>query len=358
MKKQYILWNYFGNYDKDFLDPSARDNCTEPYILLRDECQRYGYLVDVVGHQPLSDAAWLLFWDASSVTRWKGLKGFIRRVRYGFPAKSQDWLGEARKSGKTNRLALFLYEPPSVCPENWVSTFHEQFPIVFSTNDDLVDGIRVHKYHFPIPVRVPTVESVNFSDKKMLVNISMNKFSTYSHELYSARREAIRYFEDAMPNDFDLYGVGWGGPGVGTRSNWALLGANRKSALYKSYRGTVKHKWDVLAKYRFALCYENISDQPGWITEKIFDCMRADCVPIYWGAPNITDYVDPAAFIDRRKFKSNQELKDYISGISELQYEQFREAIAIYLESDRFKAFLSPAFSKTVLKVLGIDLSS
>jgi hypothetical protein len=50
-------------------------------------------------------------------------------------------------------------------------------------------------------------------------------------------------------------------------------------------------------------------DEPGWITEKIFDCMRADCVPVYWGASNVLDYVDPEAFVDRRRFASNSELE-------------------------------------------------
>jgi hypothetical protein len=355
MDQKYILLISDSDVNKGLFDPNARDNCTEPFILLREECQKLGYQVEAADRQSLKDVAWLLFWDASSVIRWRGVKGFLRRVRYGFPARAKNWLDAAQREGVANRMALFLWEAPAVCPENWDPEFYSQFSTVFSWNDNIVDGVRIHKFHLPIPVNVPVVEKIGFFSKKLLINISMNKFSTYPHELYSARREAIRYFENARPNDFDLYGVGWDDPGVGIRSKWALLGADRKSTPYKTYRGTVRHKWDVLPKYRFALCYENVSDQPGWITEKIFDCMRAGCVPIYLGAPNITDYVDPAAFVDRQKFKSNQELENYLSGISEPQYEQFLEAIAIYLESDRFKAFLSPAFCKTVLKVLGID---
>jgi hypothetical protein len=131
--------------------------------------------------------------------------------------------------------------------------------------------------------------------------------------------------------------------------------ASLLSIPYTSYRGTVKHKWDILPKYKFALCYENVSDQPGYITEKIFDCMRADCVPIYWGAPNVTDYVDPAAFIDRRKFSSNQELEAYLCGITERDYQRFREAIADYLISEKFKAFLPPAFVENIVHVLDLN---
>lgn len=337
VKHKYILINYPGDVNRALFDAYARDNCTEPFILLREECRKLGYSLEAANRQALQECGWLLFWDAPSVTYWTGTKGFLRRLRFGFPARARDWLGEARRGGMANRLALFLWEPPSVSREKWEPSLYGQFNVVFSWNDDLVDGIHIHKFCPPIPVHVPLVEKASFSNKKLLVNISMNKFSTYPNELYSGRRDAIRYFEKARPNDFDLYGVGWDNPGLNVRSKWPLPNFNRAFAPYTSYRGMVKHKWEVFPRFKFALCYENVSDQPGWITEKIFDCMRADSVPIYWGAPNVSEYVDPEAFIDRRKFKSNQELEDYITGINENQYERYREAIATYLASERFE---------------------
>lgn len=352
---KYILINYPGDVNRGLFDPHERDNITEPYILLRDVCRKLGYSMEAVGRQSLAECAWLLYFDASSPRFWTGIKGLLRRLRFRFWGRSRDLLGEARHAG-FDRLAVFLYEPPVGCPANWDANFYGQFRIVFSWNDELVDGLHIHKFHLPIPVRVPSVEKVNFNSKKLLVNISSDKFSRYHHELYSARRNAIRYFEKMRPNDFDLYGFGWNNP-------WYAYGIKLRqlnpSALrpYTSYRGPVKHKWEVFPRYKFALCYENSSDQPGFITERIFDCMRADCVPIYWGAPNVTKYVDSEAFIDRRQFKSSQELEEYLCGINERQYNQFREAIAAYLASERFKAFLSPAFVENVIQVLGLDCS-
>ena len=357
VKQRHILMIYPGDANILF-DANARDNCVEPFILLREECGKLGYLVEAADRQALQDCAWLLFLDARSVTYGTGIKGFLRRLRFVPRGRTRNWLGEAQRAEMTNQLALFLFEPPSVYPENREISIYSQFPTVFSWNDDLVDGIHIHKFYLPIPVRVPRVEKVNFSNKKLLVNITSNKFSRYPGELYSARRDAILYFEKATPNDFDLYGAGWDAHGVNVRSKWRFPNPNRTSTPYSSYRGNPKHKGDILPRYRFAICYENASDQPGLITEKIFDCMRADCVPIYWGAPNVTEYVDPAAFVDRRNFKSNQELKDYITGINEKQYEQFREAIATYLASERFSLFLAPAFVQKVTQVLGLNHSN
>jgi hypothetical protein len=148
-------------------------------------------------------------------------------------------------------------------------------------------------------------------------------------------------------NSFDLYGVGWNRP---PNLKEKMMPFTRR--FYSSYRGTLQNKWDVLPRYRFSLCYENIRDEPGWVTEKIFDCMRAGCVPIYWGANNISDYVDPEAFIDRRKYKSDAELEIFLLGITEKEYLIYQEAIKDYLQGDLFKKFLPPAFADTIIDVL------
>ena len=80
------------------------------------------------------------------------------------------------------------------------------------------------------------------------------------------------------------------------------------SKKYTSYRGVLREpKPTIYPKYRFAVCYENVS-VPGNIDEKIFECMRSDCVPIFIGAPNVSDYVDKEAYIDRRDFSTKEEL--------------------------------------------------
>jgi hypothetical protein len=245
-----------------------------------------------------------------------------------------------------NRMALFLWEPPSVQPLNWVSDLHKLFSIIFTWNDEYVDGVKFVKMFWPQTRKFPDSPIIDFKDKKLLINISMNKSSTHPRELYSERLNSIRYFEKYQTDNFDLYGVGWDNPtiGVGIKNN--------HSEKYPSYKGTLLNKWDVLPNYRFSLCYENIYDESGFITEKIFDCFRARCVPIYWGAQNITDYVDENTFINRRDFKSNKELEDYLVGMSEKKYNDIQEAIKEYLASDRFAKFLPPNFAHTIINTL------
>lgn len=44
-------------------------------------------------------------------------------------------------------------------------------------------------------------------------------------------------------------------------------------------------KIEYLKQFKFNLCPEN-SDNKGYVTEKIFDAIKAGCIPIYWGSEN------------------------------------------------------------------------
>jgi hypothetical protein len=214
------------------------------------------------------------------------------------------------------------------------------FPTIFTWNDHYVDSRRYHKFCIPQTAEFPKIEDVLFHKRKLLVDISGNKFSSDPNELYTARRTAIRYFEQHLLKGFDLYGTGWNDPKI-------------DSAFYPSYRGSPKFKWNVLPHYRFALCYEN-SCEPGYVSEKIFDCLRSGCVPVYLGAPNITEYVDQDTFVDRRRFQSNAELANYLVSVDEIEYRRFQDAIRRYLSSDKFEAFLPRAFADIIIRVLAL----
>ncbi len=57
--------------------------------------------------------------------------------------------------------------------------------------------------------------------------------------------------------------------------------------------------FNFISKFKFVITMEN-SAQDSYITEKIFHGVFAQNVPIYWGAPRVTDYINPARFIEVR----------------------------------------------------------
>lgn len=59
----------------------------------------------------------------------------------------------------------------------------------------------------------------------------------------------------------------------------------------------VSHKVRFLEDYKFTISFEN-SSAPGYVSEKIFEPMVANSLPIYWGNPWIADDFNPKSFLD------------------------------------------------------------
>ena len=329
-----------GMDGRALFDAAARDNCTEPFIVLRERLRSLGFELESMDDDDLSGVHALWFWD---VTRAMQSLGPLRRAAAALSGGAVDaspLMKRALKSSLRDRLILFIGEPPVVHPANWDRRMHRWFRTVFTWHDPLVDGERYRKYFFPLPARYPVVAEPPFLERKLLVNISGNKSSAEAGELYSTRLRSIRYFEHAAPADFDLYGVGWErGEAGGTP--------------FASFRGRVAHKWDVLPHYRFSLCYEN-QQMRGYVTEKLFDCLRCGVVPVYLGAPEVDLTVDPRCFIDRRTFADDGELLSFLHAMPEWEYLERREAGRAVLASAAFTRHLSEAFADTVCGSLGL----
>lgn len=67
----------------------------------------------------------------------------------------------------------------------------------------------------------------------------------------------------------------------------------------------------AMSHYKFALAIENTRTE-SYITEKLYYPLDVGTVPIYFGAPNVLDFVPPHSIIDGSKFQTLQELADYV----------------------------------------------
>lgn len=217
-----------------------------------------------------------------------------------------------------DKCFAFLWEPPSVIPANYNPAYHSFFSHVYTWHDGLLSDSKYKKFYYPVMNQM-ICPIVPFEQRKLCTLIAGNKQSTHPDELYSARVQAIEYFELNHSEDFDLYGRWW--------------------PAYKNYRGSIWKKIDVLKNYKFCICYENIKDIPGYITEKIFDCFRCGCVPVYWGANNITEYIPANCFIDRNQFATYDELYIYLKNMDQETFEQYINNIQNYLNSPAAHAY-------------------
>jgi len=163
-------------------------------------------------------------------------------------------------------------------------------------------------------------------------------------ELYLERLSAIRHFGDA--EGFDLYGRGWDRP---------TSGADRatQAAIDRTYRGEIPphDKVSVLGGYKFSLCFENTAF-PGYVTEKIFDCLVAGNIPVYLGAPDIADFVPRDAFIDFREFGSYAQLESHLRAMTEAEAARHLEAAREFLGSDAAERFTQARHVDTLADLL------
>jgi len=334
------FYNFYRHYNGDrmFTDPSSAigDNLMYPFVHLGERLRALGHQAATLDMDDLSKFDAAVFLDHPTV-----LNPYFRRLK--------------KMPGK--KLYLFLMENPANRPDNYWAVNHRAFEKVFTWNPEWVDGKKYHRFY--LPNRIPPALSPNpGEERKFCVTIASQKYSSHPQELYSERVRAIRWFEQQHPSEFDLFGTLWEHPyftgrlarlNLGLHKFYARFPEAFRGQRFPSHRGTVLSKHDVLRQYKFAVCYEN-AVFPGYVTEKIFDALFAGCIPIYLGAPDVTDLLPPEIFIDKRRFKTYTELYDYLKNMTEEEYLGYRQAIEQFLTGPGIRFFSAEYFADTVIQ--------
>jgi hypothetical protein len=275
--------------------------------------------------------------------------------------------------------AFFALECPIVEPELYRGLNDAQrfFKRIYSWSDSAAlerfTGTRLNLHPSRYPQAFDRVhEGVwDRGDRKFLVMINANKLPRMRwQELYTERLRAVEFF--SRTEEIDLYGVGWDvptyilgktwKPGTLQRAErWLLHNWHRVKpdpllqAARTVYRGLAFSKSDVLGGYTFSICFENMVLK-GWVTEKLFDCFCAGTVPIYWGAPDIEDYVPSECFIDMRQFRDYGELRSFLKSLGESQVRRYRENARDYMGSALHRPFTKEAFADLFCGFIEDDL--
>ncbi|WP_128657183.1 glycosyltransferase family 10 domain-containing protein [Paenibacillus sp. 598K] len=321
--KQIVTHNLYDvfNHSNVLFNPDSpynHDNLLQPFHHLKKHLASQGYnLVPIAEGDPVF-CDYLLFFD---------MPPFI------LTAENSYFTKYLASESFRRKMLLVLFEPPVVYEPNYIASNHRYFSKVLTWMDDLLVDEKYVKFHWPQSnTRYPRIP---FEQKKNCVLINSDLFSSHNLELYSERRRAIRFFEQRCPDEFDLFGKNW------------------SSAAYPSYRGTVASKGEILPHYKFSICYENARELNGYITEKIFDCFHASCVPIYYGAANIEKYIPADTFIDFRKFPDYDSLYAHISAMSAEEHEAYLDRVEQFLASPAYLSnFTQDAFSHKIIETI------
>jgi hypothetical protein len=288
-----------------------------------------------------------------------------------------DWTPDAEQliAQGARPAALVSFEPPVIA---WwlyyqLEEISARFPHVFlfdGARDRVALTSRFHPLRFPQPCPHPRPTGQTWSQRRFLVMINSNKARPRGRDIarwldrprevslkrelaglryrpvvrdrYRARLQAIEAFSGL--DDFDLYGEGWA-------VRHSAVDPGLHAAAQRVYRGMADEKLGLLARYRFALVYEN-SNFPGYITEKLFDCFYARCIPIYSGAPDVAQYVPPGAFVDLRHFASFAELERFLRAVSEEDAKRYIDAAHAFLASPDFELFCADRFARDLVDAL------
>ena len=277
-----------------------------------------------------------------------------------------------QRRAPTHRAYVFQYENAVVRPRNEDLRALQAYHKVFTWNPVLAQLLGYKPNHWPHAVVLPYPNRLEvtavpaFKDRPYgCVMVASNK-SLPVHDprdLYPKRLEIIRAFETESPSGFfSLYGRNWNYPPARPGKIGKLWASLRKRFPppprhpLACWRGTIIDKDALLKRAKFAVCYENVADIPGYISEKIFDCLRCGCVPIYWGPKEITDYVPPQCFIDARALPNPNSIVDHVLALGENEHAQFQEAMNGFLRSPQAAKFSMDYFARSLVEEITGDL--
>lgn len=258
--------------------------------------------------------------------------------------------------GNFKKRILFQFESPTITP--W---FFKDIDYLVRVYDMVFSWCKFPHpkcEHFQIPTFYNKTSSIYWNNpkKEFLLMVNSNKKRPrsssqkatkdnhffYYQELSSERLKFIKFF--SQTNEIDLYGYGWDKRPF--FPYWFY-----KKAIKKVYKGTVKDRFQIMSRYKFYMCFEN-GIAPGYISEKIFDCFYVGTIPIYLGAPNITDYIPKNCFIDMRDFKNYEELRKFLKSLTDSEIETYRKNILKFLESEKFIPFTKEYFAERFVKII------
>jgi hypothetical protein len=295
------------------------------------------------------------------------------------PASRNDII-QAKALAPNVPFVLLLYESPLGRSHFYNPKNHDLFDAVITFNHNLCDEQKYFHYNLPIGIPEITPNLKSFNERKLAVMINSNKYAgvlaqrqpglsglplvgprfggwqdsltdireQQSQDLYERRRKIARLSEKFDPKVLDIYGSGWKGEAI----SWVHKFLHHRS--YRCAKGLTSSKIETLSNYRFCLAFENITGNYGYISEKIFDCFYSGVVPIYLGDYNIQKFVEPNAYVDARKFRTDKDLLIYIQSCSKSDWEEMYIAGQDYLKSEKIKEFQEQIFARRMLEIIQI----
>jgi alpha(1,3/1,4) fucosyltransferase len=242
---------------------------------------------------------------------------------------------------------FILLEPPLVAPKMYSELprishsfekvyLHNTAGCGYSLGGVNQDALRSYYWPQPYASEIEPYWSNQERFNKLVVIAGHHHSKWRKPEYYSKRIEAVA--ELSQYHAIDLYGRGW--DKLFSKNSLWMPYLRNYLAIKNAYKGPCNSKLEILSKYRFSLCYENMPME-GYVTEKIFDCLYAGTIPVYLGAPDIDRFIPSNAYVDRTQYTNLTDLYRDIASWPVERTEVMREAGKDFLRNKGLEYFNS-----------------
>ena len=325
----YNEMNINENMFSSKLSQKYEDNLSH-LVYFKQKCHELGHQVGTSCSMELDSADIIVFLDYPNRN-----DSFFRKAIY----------SQARKY-------LVVTEPKLVNKNNYQEDKIKIFDSVFSFTHEIPA-----KKLIPLGYRFNIKRSFNpsYDNRSGVAMIAANKKFSGDGELYSERKKIIDWYSNNFKADFHLYGRDWNyyrfdynGPfNFLNRFNFKKIKSNKE--FMDIYKGQIDSKRRVLSNHIASFCFENSANEYGYITEKIFDSMFSGCIPIYYGAPDVKNYIPESCYVDYLNFRDITELHNYVVSIKRVEYDSYMKNIKIFLNSKAMQ-FRHENFFDTIIE--------
>ncbi len=225
------------------------------------------------------------------------------------------------RRGTRARISLMMGEPSAIHAKHdrMLRWTHRRFFRVFTFHDILLQTIPNAVFLPYGDTQVLDWQDLKTEKKRSCSLIASAKRDQIGHEL---RHELIDWVRESGA-DVDVMGRG-----------------------YKPF----ENKSDGLAPYRYSVVIENVRER-NYFSEKLIDAILCSTVPIYWGCPNIDDFMDTSGMI---LCESKAEIQQAIADASP---EDFTARLP-HVQAIQAKAAEFGAFERRAVEALRAELNS
>ena len=264
------------------------------------------------------------------------------------------------KIARKNKIPLYLFmrECIVIHPLNWnikllniynkIFTFNPEFFTEISSNK-LTSNVK--RTFFSRTLKLHE-NFWNSRRENNIIAIYTNKVRPHEKSNYKYRDYVISNLSNT--NRLALYGHGWNSNLFHLKRPFNILNKiltklNINKVKRNRYYGLVEDKIKISLNFNFCLCFENTINFNGYITEKIFDSFKAGCIPLYLGAPNITDFIPKNTFIQIEHNQSWNSILKKIDSLSQTDINDYRANIFQFMTNNAQKFFSHEKFFETFI---------